>query len=115
MNFIDKITGNDLTRQQKEFDQRAAKLPSDYQKSWAKLYPKLIGYGDFTGRNLSPILADLLELFEQGAAQGKTVDELIGPDFDEFVANVANAQGAKNQRDKWRAQLNQNVAKKLGK
>ena len=34
MNFYDKITGNDMNKQQKEFQLRIDKLPAGYQDAW---------------------------------------------------------------------------------
>ncbi len=55
MNFWDRITGNDLTREWKAFDARAAVLPAEYQAAWAQMKTQLFNYGDFSGRNLTPI------------------------------------------------------------
>lgn len=115
MNFYDRITGNDMTRAYKQFDARAKILPKDYQVAWEKIKASLWNYSDITGRNLTPILDGVLGLLEESAEEDISIDEVLGDDIEGFCAAVAGAEGAKTYRDKWREQLNHNVAKKLGK
>ncbi|MCM3274220.1 DUF1048 domain-containing protein [Paenibacillus elgii] len=115
MNFWEKITGSDMTKQFKTFESRAKKLPADYQAAWEKINANLWQYSDFTGRNLMPILDGVLGLLEESAADGQRVQEVLGDDIKGFCSALANEEGAKSFRDKWREQLNNNIAKKLGK
>ena len=34
MNFWEKITGSDMTKEMKTFESRAEKLPAEYQAAW---------------------------------------------------------------------------------
>jgi DNA-binding PadR family transcriptional regulator len=68
----------------------------------------------FTGRNLMPILDGVLGLLEETAADGQDVREVLGDDIPGFCAAVAGGEGARSYRDRWREQLNSNVARKLG-
>lgn len=115
MNFWEKITGNDLRRGFKAFDSRVKKLPADYQVAWEEINTNLWSHADFTGRNLMPILDGVLGLLEETAADGQSVQEVLGDDIKGFCAALAGEEGAKSFRDKWREQLNNNIAKKLGK
>lgn len=115
MSFWDKITGSDMTREWQTFQARAQKLPADYQAAWEEITAHLAPYSDFTGRNLMPILDGALGLLEQSAADGQSVREVLGDDIKGFCSALAGEEGAKSYRDKWRQQLNDNVAKKLGK
>ncbi len=115
MNFWDKITGNDMTKELKAFDLRAKKLPTDYQEAWEKISLNLWPHSDFTGRNLMPILDGVLGLLEEAAVDGQSVQEVLGDDIKGFCSALAGEEGAKSIRDKWREQLNNNIAKKLGK
>jgi DNA-binding ferritin-like protein (Dps family) len=115
MNFWDKITGNDLRRDAKAFEARVKKLPADYQAAWEEINTNLWQYSDFTGRNLMPILNGVLGLLEETAADGQSIQEVLGDDIKGFCAALAGEEGAKSYRDKWRAQLNNNIARKLGK
>lgn len=115
MKFWEKITGSDMTGQMKTFESRAKKLPADYQAAWEIINTNIWQYSDFTGRNLMPILDGVLGLLEETAADGQSVQEVLGDDIKGFCSALAGEEGAKSYRDKWREQLNTNIAKKLGK
>ena len=115
MNFWDKITGHDMSKELRAFESRAQKLPADYQAAWEKIKTNLWTHADFTGRNLMPIFDGVLGLLEETAADGQSVEEAFGEDIKGFCSALAGEEGAKSFRDKWREQLNSNVAKKLGK
>ena len=115
MNYWDKITGNDMRREIKGFSLRVKKLPAEYQAAWEEINANLWIHGDFTGRNLMPILGGVLELLEESAADGQSIQEVLGDDIKGFCAALAGEENAKSFRDKWREQLNKNIAKKLGK
>ncbi|MET8152496.1 DUF1048 domain-containing protein [Actinoplanes sp. NPDC049668] len=115
MSFWDTITGNDLTREWKAFEARAAALPPEYRAAWEQIKGNLFPYGDFTGRNLMPIADAALGLLEEAAADGQGIGEVLGDDIPGFCAALAGGAGARTYRDRWRAQLNGNVARKLGR
>ncbi len=115
MNFWEKITGSDMTKAMKAFESRAQKLPAEYQAAWAEIHLNIWKYSDFTGRNLMPILDGVLGLLEETAADGQSVQEVLGDDIKGFCSALAGEEGARSYRDKWRKQLNNNIAKKLGK
>ena len=114
MNFWEKITGSDMTKELKTFELRAKKLPADYQAAWEEIKTNLWQHSDFTGRNLIPILDGVLGLLEEAAADGQSVQEVLGDDIKGFCSALMGEEGAKSFRDKWREQLNNNIAKKLG-
>ncbi len=114
MNFWERITGSDMRREFKSFDARVKKLPADYQAAWEEINANLWSHGNFTGRNLMPILNGVLGLLEETAADGESVQEALGDDIKGFCSALAGEEGAKSFRDKWREQLNKNIAKKLG-
>lgn len=115
MNFGKKITGSDMTKELKTFESRAKKLPADYQAAWEKIKANLWPHSDFTGRNLMPILDGVLGLLEETAADGQSVQEALGDDIKGFCSALVGEEGANSFRDKWRKQLNNSIAKKLGK
>ena len=115
MNFWDMITGNDMTKELQTFELRAKKLPADYQAAWENIKCNIWPYSNFTGRNLMPILDGVLGLLEASAADGQSVGEVLGDDIKGFCSALAGEEEAKSYRDKWRKQLNNNIAKKLGK
>lgn len=114
MNFLEKITGSDMTKEMKGFEARAKALPAEYQTAWKGITSNIWIHGDFTGRNLMPILDSALELLEVTSADGQSIEEVLGEDIKGFCAALVGDEGAKTYRDKWRNQLNKNVARKLG-
>lgn len=115
MNFWERITGSDLTRDWQAFEARVAALPEDYRQAWEQIEAHLWERGDFTGRNLTPIVDGVLGLLETTAADGQSVAEALGDDIPGFCAAVAGEDGAKDYRDKWREQLNRTVARRLSR
>ncbi len=115
MNIWEKVTGSDMTKELKSFESRAKKLPEDYQVAWEKINTNLWTHSDFTGRNLMPILDGVLGLLEETAADGQSVQEVLGDDIKGFSSALVGEEGAKSYRDKWREQLNNNITRKLGK
>ena len=115
MNFWETITGSDLTREWKAFEARVAALPADFREAWGQITVELFPYGSFTGRNLMPILDGALGLLEETAAEGQSVQDVLDDDIGGFCAALAGGEGARTFRDRWRKQLNRNVAKKLGR
>ncbi|MEV6250347.1 DUF1048 domain-containing protein [Streptomyces sp. NPDC051742] len=115
MSFWETITGSDLTRDWKAFEARAKALPDDYQAAWEQIKGHLLPHGNFTGRNLMPILDAALGLLEETAADGQSVREVLGDDIRGFSTALAGGEGARTYRDRWREQLNRNVARKLSR
>lgn len=115
MNFLEKITGSDITKEFKVFESRVQKLPVDYQAAWRKIFANLLPHSDFTGLNLMPILDGVLGLLEETAADGQSVQEVLGDDIKGFCLALVGKEGVKSFRDKWREQLNNDITKKLGK
>jgi DNA-binding ferritin-like protein (Dps family) len=113
MNFWESITGSDLTRECKAFEARAQGLPADYQEAWGAINVHLSPFGSFTGRTLMPILDDALGLLEVAAADGQSIHDVLGEDIPGFCAALAGAEGARSYRDRWREQLNRDIARKL--
>lgn len=115
MTFWETITGSDLTREYQAFEARAKALPAEYQDAWEQIKPHLTPYGDFTGRNLMPILDGALGLLEETAGDGQSVRDVLGDDVKGFCAALAGGEGSRDHRDRWREQLNRNVARKLAR
>ncbi len=113
MNFWETITGSDLTREWKALEARAEALPAGHRAAWGEIKGRLSPYSDFTGRNLMPILDGVLGLLEETAADGQSVHEVLGDDIEGFCAALAGGGGGRSHRDRWREQLNRNVARKL--
>lgn len=115
MNFWDKITGNDITRDFKNFESRVVKLPAEYQKEWEKIEENLWKHSDFTGRNLMPILENVLIMLEETSANGQKIEAVLGDDINGFCLELVGEEKSNNYRSKWQKQLNKTIEKKLSK
>ncbi|WP_063002795.1 DUF1048 domain-containing protein [Nocardia salmonicida] len=113
MKFWDTLTGSDLTREFKSFEARADMLPAEYRAAWEQIVVNLLPHSGFTGRDAMPILDGILGFLEETASEGQKVREAVGDDITGFCAAIAGERAATSYRDKWRDQLNRNVARKL--
>ncbi len=114
MNYWERVTGSDMVKDYKAFKLRVKKLPDDYQAAWQEINANLWPLSDFTGRNIMPVLDGVLGLLEEAAAEGQSIGEVLGDDIKGFCLALAGEEGVKSYRDKWRKQLNNNIARKLG-
>ncbi|MFE9404992.1 DUF1048 domain-containing protein [Streptomyces sp. NPDC006530] len=115
MNFWEKVTGSDLTREWNAFEARVEDLPGEYRVVWGQIVAHLFPHGNFAGRNLMPILDSALGLLEVAATDGQSVHEVLGDDVRGFCTALVGGAGARTYRDRWREQLNANVARKLSR
>lgn len=111
--FIDKITGNDMTREYKVMRKRVEQLPSEYQQAWDQMFAKIAVRSDFTGRNLTPIYSGLIDMLEEMNSLGKTIDEIFGGDIDGFCDELTIDEPSFDIRDKWRKKLNKKIEKRF--
>lgn len=106
--FIKKIIGE--KKEWKAMEARAKELPHDYRV----VYDEIKQYIWKSSGNASiDTFEGILELFEEGAANGKSVLEITGKDVAAFCDGLS--QGTKTYADKWRENLNRDIAKKLKK
>ncbi|WP_194910406.1 DUF1048 domain-containing protein [Catenulispora rubra] len=115
MKFWENVTGGDLSREWKGFEARAKALPADYRAGYERIVEVLLPRGDFSGRSLMPVLDGVLGLLEESAAEGLGIAEVLGDDVEGFAVALVGGERARSYRDKWREQLNQDVAKKLSR
>lgn len=115
MNFIDKITGNDLTRDYRKLETRIAVLPDDYQELWNAILQQLWGYGDMTGRNLIPLLEGVVSLLEEANLDNIPISEILGEEINLFIDDLTSAHGIDNYRLKMHKRLNNKIHKQLKK
>ncbi|WP_461213572.1 DUF1048 domain-containing protein [Lacticaseibacillus sp. GG6-2] len=124
MTFWEKITGKDMDKQMQAFDQQIATLPADYQAAWQQVSALLWGGsgaelpasgGSFSGRNLMPVLAGIVDLMTETASVGLSAEAALGSDLAGFVSDVTRESGIVSTRDHWRQQLNADVHRRLGR
>ena len=99
-------------RRYKQMQNRIKALPKDFEFVYRKIEHYMWMHSGGDGMDMIPILADLLDLFETSAAEGKKVLDVTGRDVaafcDELLVN------AKRWTEKWHEDLNHDILKKLG-
>lgn len=75
---------------------------------------RIKGEVNSSGLGAIDIFEGLLDLFEEGAANGRSALEITGDDVAAFCDELVQG-GAKTYVDRWREKLNRGIAKKLGK
>lgn len=115
MNIWDKVTGNDIKKEFKSFEDRIKNLPVDYQEVWKKIKENIWQYSDFSGRNLIMIMENVVEILEEISIEGKSVKDALGDDIKGFCIELVGKECSNSFRNKWRKKLNNNIEKKLGK
>jgi len=109
-NIIEAVTG-DLSQKRyfRAIQKRAKALPADYRFAYDEIQKYV---WTVVGTASIGSFAALVELFEEGAAQGRPVLDITGPDVAAFADDlVKDDPGYRDQR---RAKLNQTLAARLG-
>ncbi|WP_186577973.1 DUF1048 domain-containing protein [Aquibacillus kalidii] len=111
MSFIDKIIGNmDDKREWKAMEARAKILPSEYLNAYKAIQKYMWTAGGPTDwKDIHHIFGGILDLFEEGAANGKKVTDLTGDDVADFCDELV--KDTKTWRDKYREKLNNTIGR----
>ncbi len=102
--WVEKIVGNaGDKRRWKQYKARAEALPAGYREVQQALERYLTRYGAITkGDTFVTMLEDLVELVEQGAADGTALRGIVGEDpvafAEDFLANYAEDQWISKER-----------------
>ena len=117
LNFLnDYFNIRHMAREKRKYRQmqaRAKALPEEYRYVYHKIQHYMWSYSGGSGMDMLSIHADLLDLFETGAAEGKRVLEITGEDVAEFCDELLRS--ARTYTQKWHDDLNRDIMKKLGK
>ncbi len=96
----------------REYKARARRLPASYRATVDALERYLNHFG--AGGGGTAMYADLVELFEQGAANGTPVREIVGHDPVEFIEafarNYANGQWIVREQNRLTAAVDRAAA-----
>lgn len=91
---------------------RIEALPDDYKFVYSKITNYMWGLsGGGDGYDMIKLQADLLELFESGAANGKNVLQITGEDVAAFADELLKS--VKTYTENWRDKLNREVKKQV--
>lgn len=84
---ISKITSKVIgdKRRYRQYKARTAQLPENYRTAVDALERYLFIFGPGKGDSIQAMLDDLADLFEQSAATGTPIREVVGEDPVEFV------------------------------
>ncbi|MEW1980425.1 DUF1048 domain-containing protein [Citricoccus sp. NPDC079358] len=102
--WVEKVVGNaGDKRRWKQYRARAEALPAGYREAQQALERYLTRYGAITkGDTFVTMLEDLVELIEQGAADGTALRGIVGEDpvafAEDFLANYAEDQWISKER-----------------
>ncbi|MEI2666520.1 DUF1048 domain-containing protein [Rossellomorea sp. LJF3] len=112
MKFIEKITGSMADKREwRAMEARAKTLPSEYLNAYKAIQKYMWTAGGLTDwRDTSRIFNGILDLFEEGAADGKKVADLTGENVAAFCDDLV--KGSETWNDKHRAKLNDTISRK---
>ncbi|PLT27754.1 DUF1048 domain-containing protein [Peribacillus deserti] len=112
MNIFEKIIGSlDDKREWKEMEARAKALPSEYHNAYKAMqkYMWTAGGAPTDWKDSSRIFVGILDLFEEGAAEGKKVTDLTGEDVAAFCDDLVKDE--QSWKDKYRKKLNDTIGR----
>jgi DNA-binding ferritin-like protein (Dps family) len=104
MGWIEQVTGSlEQKKQYRQYKARAKQLPANYRTAIEALERYLTYFGAITkGETLVKMLEDLADLFEQSAASGTPIREVVGEDpvefAETFLRNYSEGQWINKER-----------------
>ena len=112
--FDDYFNLNKIIRSKQEYRrqmERVDALPEDYQYVYKEIQAHMWQFASGAGYDMMEIHYGLIELFEEGAAEGKNVLEVTGEDVAAFVDELL--KNVRTYTEDWRNRLNQKIKIKL--
>ena len=100
-------------REYKEQMKRLEALPEEYRYTFDKIQNYMWSFATGDAMDILHIHYELLDLFEESAANGRRVLEVTGKDVAGFADELL--KNATTYTDKNREKLNREIAKKVGK
>lgn len=92
---------------------RVEALPEDYQYVFEKIQKYMWNFAAGDGYDMLKVQYDLIDLFEDGAAEGRHVLDVTGSDIAGFCDELL--RNAKTYTENWREKLNRDITEKFGK
>lgn len=112
MNIFEKMIGSlDNKREWRAMEARAKALPSEYRNAYKAIqkYMWTAGGGPTDWKDSRRIFGGILELFEEGSADGKKVTDLTGEDVAAFCDDLVKDE--QTWKDKYRKKLNDTIGR----
>jgi DNA-binding ferritin-like protein (Dps family) len=100
--FTSKVIGD--KRRWRQYKARTRQLPASYRTAVEALERYLMHFGPADGDSAASMFEDLADLFEQAAADGTPVREIVGEDpvefAEAFVQNYPEGQWISRERER---------------
>ena len=93
-----------------EYKRRIAALPAEYRQVFQEIEKYAWHFSDHSGANMFNALTDLLDLFEEGAANGTPIKNITGEKVGDFAETIVNEVAGK-WTDKQKEKLNHQFSK----
>jgi DNA-binding ferritin-like protein (Dps family) len=104
--WIEQVTGSlEQKKRYRQYKARTKQLPANYRSAVEALERYLMYFGSITrGETLVSMLEDLADLFEQSAANGTPIREIVGQDpvefAETFLQNYSEGQWINKERER---------------
>ena len=99
-------------RAYKEKMARVDSMPKDYKFVYNKIQHYMWMHAGGDGMDILGILYELIDLFEQGITDGKSVLEITGEDVASFCDELLKS--VNTYTEKWHNDLNEDIKSKIG-
>jgi DNA-binding ferritin-like protein (Dps family) len=92
---------------------RVEAMPKDYRYVFKKIQKHMWMFAGGAGYDMMKIHYELIDLFEDGVANGRPVLEITGDDVAGFCDELM--RNARTYTDDWKQSMNKDIMNKLGK
>ena len=114
--FDDYFNIKKIIQSKKEYKQqmkRVNTLPPDYRFVYKKIQEHMWKFAAGAGYDMMEIHCDLLDLFEEGASEGKSVLEITGEDIANFTDELL--KNTRTYTEDWKTKFNCEIHNSLSK
>ena len=119
--WIEQVTGSlEQKKRYRQYKARTKQLPANYRTAIDALDRYLMYFGSITrGDTLVSMLEDLADLFEQSAADGTPIREIVGADpvefAETFLQNYSEGQWINKERERLTKAIDRAAGEDSGK
>ena len=119
--WIEQVTGSlEQKKRYRQYKARTKQLPANYRTAIEALDRYLMYFGSITrGDTLVSMLEDLADLFEQSAADGTPIREVVGEDpvefAETFLQNYSEGQWINKERERLTKAIDRAAGEDTGK
>ena len=113
--FDDYFNVHKMPRSKREYKKQMARvnsLPEEYGYVFRKIQEYMWRFVSGAGYDMLKVQYELIDLFEEGAADGKAVLAVTGKDVAAFVDELL--KNTKTYTQDWREELNRKIQNKVG-